>query len=210
MSRSDIAVFSLILLLALGLASTAFAIKHQQAMVVRYGQPLDVSAAWLLDGRSDIQQGTNGGYTLVEFGDYQCPPCRATVRPLQEVLKRYGTKLGFDFRNMPLTSIHPFAMRAAVAAEAAREQGKFWLMHDYLYKVDLANHSPDACAAAIGLDLKKFRHATASSAKMAVESDEALAMNIGVRSTPTLILCTPDGHVLRLHSFSQLDSSMSQ
>ena len=72
--------------------------------------------------------------TLVEYGDFQCPHCRAAHFYLKNVLATMGNDMRFVFRHMPLTQIHPMAQPAAEAAEAADAQGKFWPMHDALYE----------------------------------------------------------------------------
>lgn len=75
----------------------------------------------------------NSPVTMVEFGDYQCPYCYQAYRELQKVFAYFGDALRFEFRNFPLVNVHPYAMVAALAAEAAGAQGKFWPMHDALY-----------------------------------------------------------------------------
>src|SRR5262249_11992757 len=72
--------------------------------------------------------------TLVEYGDYECPHCGSAHSIVLAVRKRMGPRLRFVFRHFPLTQIHPHAMHAAEAAEAAAEQGKFWEMHDTLFE----------------------------------------------------------------------------
>lgn len=103
----------------------------------------------LFSGNKDEkQQGTNGkasvsnhlkGNTeskvkLVEYGDFQCPTCRAYFPILKEVFNKYQDRVSFQFRNLPLTQIHNNAFAGARAAEAASKQGKFWEMHDLLYQ----------------------------------------------------------------------------
>lgn len=70
---------------------------------------------------------------LIEYGDYQCPGCGSSYPIIKQVVEKYKDKLGFVFRNFPLTTIHPNALAAASAAEAAGLQGKYWEMHDQLY-----------------------------------------------------------------------------
>src|ERR1700689_5261984 len=72
--------------------------------------------------------------TLVEYGDYECPYCGEAYAVLKAVKKQMGDSLRFVFRNFPLSEMHPFALAAAEAAEAAGAQGKFWQMHDMLYE----------------------------------------------------------------------------
>ncbi|PYL45886.1 MAG: hypothetical protein DMF40_14330, partial [Verrucomicrobia bacterium] len=71
--------------------------------------------------------------TLEEFGDFQCPPCGMISGPLLGIEKDYGPKLRVIFRNFPFPN-HQHALEAAYAAEAAGLQGRYWDMHDLLYK----------------------------------------------------------------------------
>src|SRR4029434_8489749 len=96
------------------------------------------------DGTSgDTKSALGGGHvrgvpeapiTLVEYGDFQCPTCGLYHPILDELLSRYNGKLKLEYHHFPLVSIHPNALAAAIAAEAAAEQGKFWEMHDMLYE----------------------------------------------------------------------------
>jgi len=80
-------------------------------------------------------EGNNAkGVTLVEYGDYECPICGAYYQPLKTAVAQYSSDIHFQFRNLPLTSIHQNAFAAARAAEAAALQNKFWQMHDKLYE----------------------------------------------------------------------------
>src|SRR5438874_4667725 len=72
--------------------------------------------------------------TLVEYGDYECPDCLNAVPIVQQVRKSLGDRLRFVFRHFPRSSIHPHASAAAEAAEAAGDQGKFWQMHEELFR----------------------------------------------------------------------------
>ncbi len=71
--------------------------------------------------------------TLLEYGDYQCPACGEYYPVVKQVVADYKDDIKFQFRNLPLTQIHPNAFAGARAAEAASLQNKFWEMHDLLY-----------------------------------------------------------------------------
>jgi protein-disulfide isomerase len=80
-------------------------------------------------------EGTNTtGVKLVEYGDFQCPVCGLYYSTVKQVAATYNDKIQFQFRNLPLTSLHPNAFAGARAAEAAGYQGKYWQMHDLLYE----------------------------------------------------------------------------
>src|SRR6266853_5703429 len=69
-----------------------------------------------------------------EYGDYQCPPCGQLYPELKEIEHEYGSQVQIVFHHFPLMKIHKNALAAAHAAEAARNQNKFWEMHDRLYR----------------------------------------------------------------------------
>jgi protein-disulfide isomerase len=77
---------------------------------------------------------TGGKITLTEYGDYQCPACGSYYPIVKQVVDKYKDSVTFQFRNLPLTQIHPNAFSGARAAEAAAKQNKFWEMHDILYE----------------------------------------------------------------------------
>jgi protein-disulfide isomerase len=72
--------------------------------------------------------------TLVEFGDYQCPSCAYYHPIVTELMRRYPQQLRLEFHHFPLIQIHPYAMAASLAAEAAGEQGRYWEMHDLIFE----------------------------------------------------------------------------
>jgi protein-disulfide isomerase len=86
-----------------------------------------------LKGAGHFRGPENAQITLVEFGDYQCPSCGAYHPFVKEILNRYPTQVRLEFRHFPLVSIHPNAMAAHKAVEAAGEQGHYWEMHDAIF-----------------------------------------------------------------------------
>jgi protein-disulfide isomerase len=81
-----------------------------------------------------IQGNTKAPVLLVEYGDYECPHCGHAYPIIKRVQKHFGQRLGFVFRNFPLTEMHPNAEDAAETAEFAATQGKFWEMHDAIFE----------------------------------------------------------------------------
>lgn len=133
--------------------------------------------------------------TLEEYGDFQCPPCGRLAAPLQEIEKDYGPRLRVIFHNFPFT-IHEHAHEAAYAAEAAGLQGRFWEMHDLLYR-EQANWAKirdvqplfDSYAGTIGLNLDRFKKdVTSEEVKEKVEADRKKGEAIGVKNTPTIFI----------------------
>jgi protein-disulfide isomerase len=96
--------------------------------------------------------------TMVEFGDFQCPYCRQWYSTVYEKLQaNYGNKIRFIFRDFPLTSIHPDAKPAAVAANCAGEQGRYWEYFRLLYgSANLGSAIYQTYAQAVVLDPSKF------------------------------------------------------
>lgn len=142
----------------------------------------------------------NAKVTVIEYGDFQCPACGAYEPLVEQLEKDYATSsVQFVFRNFPLFQIHPNAMIAAQAAEAAGLQGKYWEMHDLLYAkqndwVDTANSSVvadkfDGYVQSLGLNVQKFNTDIQSSAvKDKVQKDLASGNAASVDHTPTFFI----------------------
>jgi protein-disulfide isomerase len=124
-----------------------------------------------------VRGGTQPKVTVVEFGDFQCPFCARVHPTLQALLKAYGPDVALVFRHNPLP-FHVDARPAALAAEAARQQGKFWEMHDELFAhgTALDRASIDRYAAELGLDPARFKadlDAEVGKARIARDADDA-------------------------------------
>ena len=140
----------------------------------------------------------NSKVTLIEYGDFQCPSC-ATVSPKVNALaKKYGEKITFIYRNFPL-SIHPNALSAAAAAEAAGLQGKYWEMHDLLYEKQTEWGSANATertefykkyAKEVGVkDEEKFiEDMKSSNISKKIAFDKALGVDAKITGTPSFFL----------------------
>lgn len=128
--------------------------------------------------------------TLVEFTDYQCPSC-ARVHPiLDTVVAEYGDRIKLVARDFPLSQ-HANAFKAAEAAEAAREQGKYWEYVSLLFKNQSALEvgKLKEYATQLGLDRQKF-DAALDSGRLAdkVQRDMQDGNRLGVNGTPTLFV----------------------
>jgi protein-disulfide isomerase len=127
--------------------------------------------------------------TVIMFSDFQCSACGATHPILQKVLAEYGDKVRFVVRDFPLESVHENAFRSALAANAARTQGKFFEYIDVLYRnqENLDEASLKKYAVELGLNIKQFE-LDFSNEKTAAEvrKDMAEGKNYGVGSTPTI------------------------
>lgn len=113
-----------------------------------------------VNSKDHYQGNENAVIELVEFGDYQCPHCGQAYPIIQSIQKKLGTKLKFVFRNFPLQEIHPNAINAAIATEAAALQGKFWEMHDIIFENQKEIETDDLInyAKSIDLDTKQFEN----------------------------------------------------
>src|SRR5215475_14813530 len=96
--------------------------------------------------------------TVVTYGDYECPACQSRHRATEKMFDRLRGRVRFVYRHFPLLKVHPRALRAAEAAEAAAAQGKFWEMHRLLYSHSRRLSDPELRrhARTIGLDLVRF------------------------------------------------------
>ncbi len=129
--------------------------------------------------------------TLVEYGDYQCPYCGAAYPVVKRLQKTLGKKLRFVFRNFPLTQVHPYALIAAEAAEAAALQDKFWEMHDLLFEEQnlLKPEIVLSWAKKIELNLEQFENDIKQDVvEKRIKEDRQSGIRSGVNGTPTFFI----------------------
>ena len=128
--------------------------------------------------------------TVVEYGDFECPYCAAAAPVLRQLVEESGGRVRLIFRNFPLPDVHPHALTAALAAEAAGAQGAYWPMHDLLFtKQDrLDDRSLKAYADHLGLDGQLVVGEAAQQFGDKVEADFSAGLDEGVSGTPTLII----------------------
>lgn len=124
---------------------------------------------------------------IVEYGDYECPYCQAAAPILKKLVDESDGQVCLVFRHFPLFEYHPFALTAALAAEASGQQ--FWAMHDELFAHQSHLDDPHLAESAeragvvgavTGLAAQPFR--------VAVEADYTFGIDEGVRGTPTLFI----------------------
>ena len=144
---------------------------------------------WLrINERDHVIGPADASVTVVNYGDYQCFDCHKRHRAAQKMIDELLGTVRFAYRHFPLVNVHPLALRAAEAAEAAAAQGKFWEMHRSLYL------SPDKLedrhlrhyAHAIGLDVQRFDQEMANH----IYADKILndyyhSLNNGITGAPT-------------------------
>ncbi|HEY2866331.1 MAG TPA: thioredoxin domain-containing protein, partial [Pyrinomonadaceae bacterium] len=129
--------------------------------------------------------------TVVMFADFQCSACSATEPVLKKVLAEYPGKIRYVMRDFPLETIHANAFSAALAAYAARQQGKFFEYGDILFTHQdaLDADSLKKYAAQVGLNVQQFTlDFTSEEAKTEVRKDMADGAAYGVSGTPTIFV----------------------
>ncbi len=170
------------------------------ASIVGIIQLLDKSSPTDTSDISGAQIHTKGNpdakNKIVEFSDFECPACSAADPQLEKLLTSYPNDVYLEYRHFPLT-IHPNSRDAAYAAEAAGEQGKFWEVHDWLFKnqsvwadasVD-ANYFYNQFGEKFGLDKDKFtKDYESPDIRERVASDTSAASKLRLDSTPTLFI----------------------
>lgn len=140
----------------------------------------------------------NQKVVLIEYADFQCPGCAGLFPLLQQAKQAYKDQVTFVYRYIPLTTIHPNAMAAARAAEAASRQDKFWQMHDLLFQNQNAWSSLpitqsqtlfETYASQIDLNIDQYKQ-DYSSSEVAdrINIDVNSATKLEITSTPTLLL----------------------
>lgn len=135
--------------------------------------------------------------TLIEYGDFECPSCAQYYPVVKEVAEKYKDHVNVVFRNLPLRQIHANAQSAALAAEAAGKQGKFFEMHDKLYETQTSWRGNTASqqklfesyAEELGLNMDQFK-SDYMSKEVAdkINRDNSSAKQFGAEGTPTFIL----------------------
>lgn len=152
-----------------------------------------------LQPTNHVEGNLSSKVTLVEYGDYECPVCETYFTTVQQAQEKYNAQIKFQFRNLPLSSIHPNAIAGARAAEAADLQGKFWQMHDVLYASQnwqewstSSNADPYfwTYAQELGLNVTKFKSDFASiEVNNRIQADLAAFAKTGQEeATPTFFL----------------------
>lgn len=129
--------------------------------------------------------------TIVEYGDYECPSCLNALPIIQKVRGNLGDRMRFVFRHFPQSSIHPHASAAAEAAEASAAQGKFWEMHEALFRhqKELADTDLSHLALSAGLEIYRFEtDRDGEPPRRRVRADYESGLRNGVKRTPTLFI----------------------
>src|SRR5712692_1712682 len=185
-------IITAVALLTVGIGTILYRAKRNASASLT---PVQVSAGKPGATPPHLRGQPNAPVALEEFGDFQCPPCAGLAHVLGQIEQDYGKRLCVIFREFPLTS-HQHAREAAIAAEAAGLQGRFWEMHDLLYQnQEVWSKAFDVraffnmYARSLGLDVERFAKDSASEeVKARVVSDGEHGASRGVKNTPTLFI----------------------
>jgi NhaA family Na+:H+ antiporter len=143
-----------------------------------------------IDEAVDHVRGPAAGHLILEYGDYECPFSRQAFRQIQHVERQ--TEIRFAFRHFPLVEVHPHALAAAAAAEAAALQGRFWGLHELVFHRQKALEDDDLLryASTLELDIARFdRDRFGAQVARRVSRDVESGQASGeVQGTPTLFI----------------------
>lgn len=128
--------------------------------------------------------------TIVEFGDLECPYCRAAAPVLRDVVATSDGRVRLVWRHFPLFEVHPHALTAALAAEAFAAHGRFWDLHDaaFAHQDRLADPDLRRYASEAGIDPDEVVGEAVQRWAPAVEADYLEGLSHGVGGTPTLFI----------------------
>jgi protein-disulfide isomerase len=167
--------------------------RNEQSVPTARAANLVESVDLSLASKGHAQGAKAAKVAIIEFSDFQCPFCGRFAKETLPQLKRDFIEAGkarFIYRDNPLESIHPFALRASAAAECAGQQGKYWEMHDAIFSKqgELADANLVDRARSLRLDAAQFSNCLKESALQAVKEDQAEAARLGLQSTPIFLI----------------------
>ena len=162
-------------------------------------------------GTNPTKGAASATLTLVEFTDYQCPFCARYVRDTYpQIEKEYiaSGKVKYVMMDLPLESIHPHAFKAAVAANCAGEQGKYWEMHDRLFANQRTIDAWSEHATAVGLDIGRFNTCFGGTSQDAeIRRDMTQARVASITGTPGFIIAATEPGSSRLRALRILSGA---
>jgi protein-disulfide isomerase len=191
-------IIAAVALLTVGIAAVTYRIKTEPAPAPPAAAAAGTSrtpAEEPEDPRLHARGPRNAPVQLEIYGDFQCPSCALVTQAIDELQKQYEGKMRVIFHQFPL-EMHKHAVAAALAAEAAGVQGKFWEMHDMLYqyqgvwsRASDAGYFFESYAESLGLDVARFRaDRQAGDLRARVMEDGKAGETRGVKNTPTIFI----------------------
>jgi protein-disulfide isomerase len=150
-----------------------------------------VTLALPLQPTDHIQGSEHARVTLIEYGDFECPTCKVAAPTIKMLLDQFPNQIRFGYRHFPLEDAHPHALLAAEASECAAAQGKFWPMHEVLFRnqAHLKGKDLHRYALELGLDIVRYTaeiddHIYLQKVREHVDS----ARRSHIRATPTFFI----------------------
>jgi protein-disulfide isomerase len=140
-----------------------------------------------IDSTDHVLGAPHAAVEIVEYGDFQCPTCKAAVPVVEMLLKHFEGRIRFAYRHFPLEDAHPYALCAAEAAECAGAQGKFWEMHRVLFdnQSHLDRKHLHRYAEQLGLDMSRYRsEMDGESYRQRIREQKEAARRSHLRATP--------------------------
>jgi protein-disulfide isomerase len=150
-----------------------------------------ISLAVPVNERDHVLGAPNAPVTVVQYGDYESPDCRKVHQAIERMIQPLLNKVRLVYRHFPVVDVHPHALRAAEAAEAAAAQDKFWEMHTLLYlnTESLKDNDLYEYAKKIALDLERFDSEMGSSVYVwQILKDRDLSITNGISGAPTFFV----------------------
>ena len=161
-------------------------------IVIIWMMPSDNETYINVDSNRPFKGNPDARVVIKEFSDFQCPACESGARTMGLVYEKFSDQIRFEFKHLPLTSIHDNAFNAALAAECANDQGRFWELHDIMFDNQSSLEKDDLKLYASqieGIDTFSFDTCLDTRAKKdIVDADVKEAEELGVRGTPTFYI----------------------
>jgi protein-disulfide isomerase len=168
-------------------------IRQQQAQPAPSAQQLPQNLTVKGDAKYVLGK-SDAPLTMVEFTDFQCPFCgRFESTTFPEIKKKYidTGKLRLILRDLPLSDLHPYALKAAQSVHCAGDQGKFWEMKETMFKNQnrLDIDSLSGYAKDLSLNIDTFKNCMTDGSHLTEIGDEVkYALSLGITGTPTFVL----------------------
>ncbi len=199
-------IVAAVALSAIGAGAAIYRTKKQRLAAATAVNVHDPAGAKPGAKPAHVRGSTKAAVTIEEFADFQCPPCGGISGIVKELERKNADRVRVVFRHYPLRN-HANAVPAALAAEAAGLQGKFWEMHDHLFKNQGAWSKAENAralfaeyAGAIGIDTQRFtKDMEDEKLKARVTADQERASSMGVSRTPSIFI---NGQAIPVESFS--------
>ncbi len=208
-SKADYAIVALFMCLATGFAVAAI-IQHRWSQETRRLAALgryNARPEEVIGKAPHLRGPSQAPYVLVEFGDYECGPCRAMEPRVKALLKKHEPNVALVFRDLPLTTIHPWAMHAATLANRAATAADYWAIHDLLYSAKIDASSLRRATEALAQCTTEPLDGQAAMSR--VNESIRIAKRLGIGGTPTFALVCPGAIVRRVQRLEDVEELLN-